>query len=31
MIGRVLNHYKILGRIGPGGMGEVFVAEDAMP
>ncbi len=28
MIGRVLNHYKILEQIGRGGMGEVFVAED---
>ena len=28
MIGRVLNHYKILDQIGRGGMGEVFVAQD---
>ena len=28
MIGRVLNHFRILKQIGRGGMGEVFVAED---
>lgn len=29
MIGKTLNHFKIVGRLGKGGMGEVFVAYDS--
>jgi len=28
MVGTRLSHYKIIGRLGAGGMGEVFLAED---
>lgn len=29
MIGRTLSHFKVVGTLGKGGMGEVWVAEDA--
>ena len=29
MIGKILNHFKVLDRLGKGGMGEVYVAEDS--
>jgi len=28
MIGKILNHYKVISHLGTGGMGEVYVAED---
>ena len=29
MIGKTLNHFKILNHLGKGGMGEVYIAEDS--
>lgn len=28
MIGEAISHYRILSKLGPGGLGEVYVAQD---
>jgi serine/threonine protein kinase len=28
MVGTTISHYKVIGKIGQGGMGEVFLAQD---
>ena len=29
MVGQTISHYKVIEKIGQGGMGEVFLAEDS--